>query len=255
MAWCFLLESVASFILSDVHISTTSSRRLRELQRRILCQKSLSKWDDLDGDDDSHDNFRVALPGPKDMRYLPQTILKQNSNFVAIREAGGASMTADIYARNPDTDVFWFAGKLAHISDVSVDLAVARQWPLIEEHACRLRPIELFPKRGILEIWTAPGDSEMEVAYNRPNIMFHKMKRTAEVPGAMNIRAVEVGFQGEIYDQGEDGFRTLRTEDGAPKENEIQPPEKGPKVAPTDKDMEKIQELLKGKDLNEFFDK
>lgn len=218
------------------------------------------KWDDIymmDEDDDTEDSGRKPLPGPRDMAYTPQHILRQNDRFVAIREAGGAELTHDVYARSDSaSDNFWFVGKAAAVSDVPVELAVARQWNLIEEHASRLRPLELFPVRGSMELWTAPGDSELDVAYNRPHIRFVEMARTDEVDGALKVRAVEVGFQGEMYDPGEEGFRTLRNDDGLPKNKEVMGPEdgeKGPKRAPTDEEMKDIQEMLKGKDLNELF--
>lgn len=181
--------------------------------------------------------------------------MRSNKHFVAIREAGGPSMTNDVYARNPDKNTFWFCGKVARISDVSIEQAVARQYALIEEHASRLRPIELYPKRGSIEIWTAPGDSEMDVAYNRPHIQFVKMKRCEDVDGADKIRNIEIGFQGDMYDSGEEGFRTFRTEDGLPMKPEIEEPKggEGEKRAPTDEEMAKINEMLKGQDLNELF--
>ena len=57
------------------------------------------------------------------------------------------------------------------------EMCVARQYPLIEEHSARLRPRELFDKNGLLELWVAPGDTEMDVAYNRPTVRFQKMLR------------------------------------------------------------------------------
>ena len=132
-------------------------------------------------------------------------------------------MTNDIYARDPDTDVFWFVGKVARVSDVSLQKAVARQYPLIEEHSARLRPLELFDKNGLLELWSAPGDSELDVAYNRPHVVFVKMARAHEMEGrAEDVKSVEVGFQGEIYEGGEEGFRTQRRQDGSPLKPEIQ---------------------------------
>jgi hypothetical protein len=50
------------------------------------------------------------------MQYIPVNVMRQNQNFVAIREAGGAEMTNDVYARNPTTFTWWFVGKLARIS-------------------------------------------------------------------------------------------------------------------------------------------
>lgn len=187
-----------------------------------------------------------------DMRYTPSNIMRQHQNFLAIREAGGSAVTYDLYARDPNTDTFWFCGKVASVTDVSCERAISRQWPLIEEHAVRLRPMELFPKRGILEIWYAPGDSELDVAYNRPTIRFVPVTRPTKYDKEwMKTRTVEVGFQGEIYNRGEEGFRTLRNADGTPTKAEIIPPTE--KRAPTDEEMAKISELMKGKDMQDLF--
>lgn len=186
------------------------------------------------------------------MKYTEFNILRQNKHFVAIRDAGGKEVTNDIYARDPTSETFWFCGKVGRISDVSLEKAVARQYPLIEEHAARLRTLELYPKKGSIELWTAPGDSEMDVAYNRPHVQFVKMKRGEEVEGSESVRNIEIGFQGEIYDSGEEGFRTLRREDGLPLREEIKQQEEE-KRAPTDEEMAQISEILQGQDLNELF--
>ena len=67
--------------------------------------------------------------------------------------------------------------------------------------------MELYPHRHVLEIWTAPGDSELEVAYNRPSsIVFTKMSQEECVVKNKGIKTAMVGFQGEMYEQGEEGF-------------------------------------------------
>ena len=186
------------------------------------------------------------------MLYTPPNIMRQHQNFLAIREAGGSAVTYDIYTRDPTTPTFWFCGKAASVTDVSAETAISRQWPLIEEHAVRLRPLELFPKRGLLEIWYAPGDSELDVAYNRPALKFIPVTRPTRYDKEwMKTRTMQVGFQGEIYNQGEEGFRTFRNEDGTPMKAEIIIPSE--KRAPTDEEMEKISELMKGKDMQELF--
>ena len=48
---------------------------------------------------------------------------------------------------------------------------------MIEEHAARLRPNELYPKWGSIQLWVAPGDSEVDVAYCKPEIQFVQMSR------------------------------------------------------------------------------
>jgi hypothetical protein len=202
---------------------TTSTRRQPVSQHALYSvndHKSSSSQED-----DIEDNIIMI---PKDMKYNEYNLMRQNKHFLAIRAVGGSEMTNDIYARDPDTDVFWFVGKVARISDVSVEKAVARQYPLIEEHSARLRPLELFDKKGRLELWAAPGDSELDVAYNRPHVMFVKMARAHEIKGVVveDVRNVEVGFQGEIYEGGEEGFRTQRRQDGSPLKPEIQQPDK-----------------------------
>lgn len=178
------------------------------------------KWDDLDDEDDEFEYS--GPPIPKDMRYVEFNVSRQNKNFAAIRAAGGVELTNDVYIQDPfKPSIFWFVGKVARVSDVSIEKAVARQYGLIEEHAARLRPVELYPKNGELNIYCAPGDSEMDVAYNRAHIKFIKMEREDAVEGAMEVKNVMVGYQGELYDEGEEGFRSERTEEGLPMNPEI----------------------------------
>jgi hypothetical protein len=211
---------------------------------------SSKDWDAiLAEDDDSNQNGRI--PAKPDMQYNPRNIQRQHHNFVAIREAGGPEVTNDVYVPEPNSEVFWFVGKVARISDVSVEQVIARQWPLIEQHAANLRPIELYPSRGRLEIWYAPGDSEMEVAYNRPDLVLQKAFRDAE--GADSIKHNLIGFQGEMYQGGEEGFRTRRKSDGSPVKPEIQSPNANELQAPTEDDMERLEKELEGKDINEVY--
>lgn len=217
-----------------------------------------SKWDNLVDEDDEEE----LLPAPPDMKYVPRNVMRQHQNFFDIREAGGKEMTNDIYVPEPNSDIFWFVGKIARVSDVTVEQAVARQWPLIEQHAANLRPIELFPSRGHLELWVAPGDSEMEVAYNKPDLKFIKMEKEAE--GAAAIKSNRIGFQGEIYEKGAGmGFRSCRKPNGSPAKEEIQGPDvPAPGVeddteyseekyrAPTEEELKKLQETLKEKNMD-----
>ena len=159
-------------------------------------------------------------------------------------------MTNDVYVREPGEETFWYTGKVARVTDVTLEQAVARQWPLIEQHAANLRPIELFPSRGRLEVWTAPGDSELEVAYNRPTLQMKKMEKN--VDGADTIKNSLIGFQGEVYQKGEEGFRSWRTEDGFPARPEINPG--GENRPPTDEEMAQLQRELEGKDINEIYE-
>lgn len=226
-------KKISSFFFFVPPVSRTPSscrRRRRQPTTHRAGLLSASTRDDRDDvdtvvqDEQERPSAIPHTPIPKDMKYNEYNLMRQNKNFMAIKSVGGSELTHDIYARDPTTNVCWFVGKIARISDVSVEKAVARQYPLIEEHSARLRPLELFDKKGWMELWVAPGDSELDVAYNRPHVVFVKMPRAHEMEGGVeDVRNVEVGFQGEIYEGGEEGFRTLRKQDGSPWNPEIQP--------------------------------
>jgi len=216
------------------------------LPTTTLKARPTSKWDNIVDEDEEDEPIPVA----PDMTYEPRNAKRQHEHFLDIRAAGGKQVCNDVYVRNPDEDVFWYAGKVARVSDVSLEDCIARQWNLIERHATNLRPIELYPRRGNLQIWTAPGDSELDVAYNRPNIQMIR-----HFPKAMNSRDLSnnlIGFQGEIYQQGEEGFRTWRTDEGLPARPEINPG--GETRPPTDEEYEQIQKELQGKDINALYE-
>jgi hypothetical protein len=95
-----------------------------------------------------------------------------------------------------------------------------------------------------LEIWTAPGDSELDVAYNRPDLVMKKMDRDlpeSDTSSGSKIRNTMVGFLAEIYDEDEQGFRTWRTEEGLPANPEASLEE-----------LEKVLESMGGIDGNEL---
>jgi hypothetical protein len=247
------------------------------------CPSLKDKWDDWVEEDDDEDDDSIEARIPPDMRYVPRIVARSARNYRAIREAaGGPGLCADVYARAPrassdeggrgeegedEDDVFWFVGKVARVSDVSLERAVARQWPLVQRHAGNLRPLELWPsaRRLDLELWCAPGDSELDVAYNRPDCAFTKMSQA--VPGADRVRTNQIGFQGEVYQGREEGFRTWRfVQDGRPSRPEVKGPatetagvgsdedEEQEYRAPTDAELEKIQKALEGKDLNQVYE-
>ena len=93
----------------------------------------------------------------------------------------------------------------------------------------------------------------MDVVYNNPNSIFQKMDRNAE--GANEINKMLIGFQGEMHDPGEEGFRTLRTDDGRPLKPEIVVAPDGGTTAPAGtEDLERLMETMKGMDLNKLYE-
>ena len=216
-------------------------------------------WDKILADDDDDDTaIDNGPPAAPDMQYNERNVMRQNQHFVAIREAAGKELTADVYCREPKKEAFWFIGKVARVSDVTVEQAVGRQWSLIETHAANLRPLELFAARGSLELWTAPGDSELEVAYNNAELVFQRMER--DVDGAAKVKNILIGFQGEMYEAGEQGFRTWRLDDGSAARPEVQAPPEEETASkeeirpPTAEEMEQLQKSMEGKDINDFYE-
>jgi hypothetical protein len=242
-------------------------------------------------DDDENGSNKIDAGGTSvapDMKYIPRNVLRQNENFVAIRQVGGTELTNDVYIRQSTTTTdkknnnndemdddemeectFWYVGKIARISDVTPQQAIQRQWNLIETHASQLRPLELYPARGSLEIFLAPGDSELQVAYHRPDV---KMTQVDRIVNEQDNKALQtqlksnlMGFQGEIYNGGEEGFRTLRYSDGRPSRKEISAAaasqeeeedndDEQLQQTPTDAEMAEIQQQLQGQDLNALYE-
>eukprot|EP00587_Corethron_hystrix_P012525 CAMPEP_0113316034 /NCGR_PEP_ID=MMETSP0010_2-20120614/11457_1 /TAXON_ID=216773 ORGANISM="Corethron hystrix, Strain 308" /NCGR_SAMPLE_ID=MMETSP0010_2 /ASSEMBLY_ACC=CAM_ASM_000155 /LENGTH=178 /DNA_ID=CAMNT_0000172641 /DNA_START=19 /DNA_END=552 /DNA_ORIENTATION=+ /assembly_acc=CAM_ASM_000155 len=132
-----------------------------------------------------------------DMTYVPENVMRQSSHYSAIRAVGGPSSANDVYVRAPGgpADRLWFyIGKTARCTGTVSDMeCVARQRPLIIEHAARLRPRDVgknFGGGGMLEVWIAPGDSELDVAYNRPELVMKMVHPELE---AEHVEALEVG--------------------------------------------------------------
>lgn len=212
---------------------------IRPIQNQSM-HASTKKWDMLIDEDEDEDLQFNGPPVSRDMKYNLFNIQRQRTNFESIKTVAGKELINDVYARDPDSETFWFVGKIAHVTDVPLEKAIARQWSMIEEHSARLRPAELYPKWGKLELWVAPGDSELDVAYCKPEIVFLQM--FIDVDGACDVRNVEVGFAGELYESNEEGFRTVRTADGKAKMPEIQ--SSVDRRQPTEAELDDMMEML-----------
>ena len=132
----------------------------------------------------------------------------------------------DCYARLEGSEVCWFIGKVAHIPEVSMKDAFELYLVLLKEYSKSLRPKELAVKStGVnLQIWYAPGNSEMSVAQNKISLKLYAPAaidsgNTELQPSDVSkVGAVEsfIGFQPEVYQDGEEGFRVLRDSNGHP---------------------------------------
>jgi hypothetical protein len=250
-AWSYLVPCQGRHIRASFSPVTHRREWIRGLSSPLdhALLPSSKDWNAFDLSNDLDGDQERVLP---DMRYIPRNVQRQSRNYLALRQVGGKDVVHDIYVRDPRSSTFWFVGKVACVSGVTIEDCIARQWNLIETHAVNLRPLDLFPARGVLEMWSAPGDSELDVAYNRPDIAFTKHFRSLDV-ASPPIKSNLVGFQGEVYERGEEGFRTWRLENGLPARPQVQAPSDDLR-APTDEEMEEIREALSGKDINEIYE-
>lgn len=142
-------------------------------------------------------------------------------------------------------DTFWFIGKINHLSEINSNEALIALTPLLIEYSKTLRPLELAGANALqnnnndpitntntskdhgVQIWTAPGNSEMDCVQHKVtldytpyssysetyleelNDKFTRMMSTSD-----NIHII--GYEPEIYQGGEDGFRIKRDDDGRP---------------------------------------
>eukprot|EP00571_Detonula_confervacea_P008106 CAMPEP_0172319386 /NCGR_PEP_ID=MMETSP1058-20130122/37500_1 /TAXON_ID=83371 /ORGANISM="Detonula confervacea, Strain CCMP 353" /LENGTH=251 /DNA_ID=CAMNT_0013034413 /DNA_START=29 /DNA_END=784 /DNA_ORIENTATION=+ len=233
---CLLVSTHAFNAANLFNVGRLENRACKTSSSSVF---ATNKWDMLiDEDEDLEFN---GPPVTRDMKYNVFNIKRQRENFESIKAVAGADLTNDVYARDAEKDTFWFIGKVARVSDIPLEKAMARQWPMIEEHSARLRPVDLYPKFGSLQLWTAPGDSEIDVAYCKPEIVFVQMFR--DVDDSSEVRNMEVGFAGELYESDEEGFRTKRTNDGKAVKQEIQIPSDNQRQ-PTNAELDEMMKEL-----------
>eukprot|EP00545_Synedropsis_sp_CCMP1620_P005865 CAMPEP_0119003300 /NCGR_PEP_ID=MMETSP1176-20130426/484_1 /TAXON_ID=265551 /ORGANISM="Synedropsis recta cf, Strain CCMP1620" /LENGTH=242 /DNA_ID=CAMNT_0006954889 /DNA_START=38 /DNA_END=766 /DNA_ORIENTATION=+ len=186
--------------------STISTTRLLEQQQQ-----------------DNEDSHYVPRPSKRnkpqggDMAYIESNIQRQMNTYKGIRESGASveDCVRDVYARAAPQTTCWYIGKVAFTSGTGVteQQAVAYQLNLIEEHATRLRPVELGRAFGRIEFYTAPGDSELDVSNVSNQIALTRMPRYAE--GCENVSLKEAGFFCEVVTNQGIGFGVERALDGS----------------------------------------
>ena len=201
--------------------SSATARR----NERILWMAENKDWDEILRDENEPRSRKDTIS--RDMLYNPRNVQRSTQTFRALSEANAPGVDVYGYGRDgSDSEgTFWYLGKVNCVSDVGIGKAVARQYDLICQHAANLRPLDLFAavSNDELELWTTTLDSEMDVAYNRPSTIFTKIERSDD--DISSIKNTHVGFLGEYYENGEEGFRTLRhPQTGAPCRPEIQRP-------------------------------
>jgi hypothetical protein len=81
----------------------------------------------------------------------------------------------------------------------------------MEEHACRLRPVELGREFGKVEIWAGRGDSELEYSQGVDNCNLLKMNRFVDIDG---VSTKEIGLILEVVTNSGEGYYIERDDEG-----------------------------------------
>lgn len=163
--------------------------------------------------------------GTKPLRVAANIFDKLQKDF-------GVDCIHDVYVRSPlhDETLFWFVGKVARCLEGKTGTrsglvavvptpqeAVTSQKRLILEYAKReLRPQNMGGPyyEKALELWLAPGNSEMDVVQNK--VTLEKVESTTLRDG---FDVSNVGYNPEIYVGDEvtkGGLRVTRDEQGRP---------------------------------------
>ena len=167
----------------------------------------------------NRDDFDEYIPSKRgapqggDMAYIATNIQRQMNTYQAIRQASSSlDSIHDVYvcSKSSNPMIFWYIGKIA-MAGVTLEEAMNRQWNLLEEHATRLRPVELGRSFGSLEYWVAPGDSEdlcRQGCVNLIPVTVIRSKDSSAVPRKA------VGFLCEVVMNNGIGFCLERQVDG-----------------------------------------
>lgn len=204
------------------HVTSTTEKKHHGLSMRkphstVIGPFALSMAREIEEKDYVSPMRQRPRPEGGDVAYTQENILRQLRHYNEIRKVGGKDCVQDIYVRDPNKVGehyrYWFVGKLARCTGtVSPELALGRQLNLIEEHATRIRPVELGRYFGSLEVFAALGDTELLASQNDPGIRLKKMPRS--VDGAEKVPLLEVGLNLEIVTNQGVGLFVVRTKDG-----------------------------------------
>jgi hypothetical protein len=160
--------------------------------------------------------------GTKPLRIAANT-------FDSIRKKYEKECLTDLYLRSPlnDKQLCWFVGKTArklNLDDcegsskpTELEAVISQKRLIIEYAKNQLRPQNFGgPYSKDLELWMAPGDTEMDVVQNKISLK-KVVASTKELSEGFSVN--DVGFNPEIYvgdEMNEGGLRVSRDEEGHP---------------------------------------
>lgn len=167
-----------------------------------------------------HQQLELTRPGEhrEVTGRFSKFLAKRCENFERLKNKSGFPVACDLYARLSGTSTFWFCGKLIHDTGIKFEEAFSIEYPVICEYSKALRPKELAKINHELQIWFAPGNSEMDVAQNKISLKYFAPLAVDVYSHILTSSDIEdfVGFEPEVYQGGEQGFRCQRSDQGEP---------------------------------------
>ena len=165
------------------------------------------------------------------------------NNFDRIRKLFGKDATTDVYVRSPlnDESTFWFVGKVIRMTEEEgedngddddndnsnklvgsvlpseIEAVISQKRLILEYAKNQLRPQNMGgPYSKNLELWSAPGDSEMDVVQNKVTLV-PIIGSSKDLREGFNVN--DVGYNPEIYvgeEKEKGGLRVVRDNEGRP---------------------------------------
>ena len=134
----------------------------------------------------------------------------QRLNFERLKRGAGKASLADVYGRLGGQERCYFLGKVAAADGAPPRGAIRKQAALIRDHALRYQP-EVFQDGAGLELWHAPGNSELNVAQDEIALLPVSI---ADDDDALPP-ALACGFEPETLEEGSEPFYCVRDPMGA----------------------------------------
>ncbi|CAM9782250.1 unnamed protein product, partial [Hapterophycus canaliculatus] len=136
---------------------------------------------------------------------------RQMKSYNGLRGAGAEGV--DVYVHREGDDKFIFAGKAAWSTGITAKQALQFQRGLILGHVELLEP-RWKDNPAPMRIFTAPLDSEVEVARNMHDLVRVLGPGKGKDVKVDGLTPQEVGLKPELYELGEDYFYVRKLDDG-----------------------------------------
>lgn len=238
-----MIQDSVSLLFQSPRYCYTNNNSIRGRQKVVLYASKEKKpsFTTGSGFGSSRDNTKSSKLGQQqrspsssgNSSSVRQRLARAARNYDEIRKVHGVSNSRDVYVRSPKNSptTYWFVGKVGFVEPMTPSAACLLQKRIILEYAASLRPQNMggpiYSKE--LEIWLAPGDSEMDVVRNLVNlepvrgsaadvVLSNSNNNNDDNNSSVNVDAL-MGYNPEIYvgdEVTQGGLRVQRDEHGRP---------------------------------------